>query len=178
MDGKPMEMHDRETTPFATVTWFDTDVTFELEDVDYAGFKKAVDGKRSTENLLYAIRVDGRFSRVKARSVPRQERPYPPLAEVVKKQAIFEIADVEGTLVGFWCPAFVKGVNVPGYHLHFLGRDRTTGGHVLDFTLAEGSIRLDASKDIWVVLPTDEDFLGADLSQDLEKELHVVEQDR
>jgi len=41
--------------------------------------------------------------------------------------------DTEGTLVGFYTPAFMGSLSVPGMHLHFLSADRKTGGHLLEW---------------------------------------------
>jgi acetolactate decarboxylase len=57
-----------------------------------------------------AIRLDGRFDLVRARSVPRQQPPYPPLTEVVADQHVFELTDVEGTMLGFRFPAYAEGI--------------------------------------------------------------------
>ena len=86
-------------------------------------------------NLFYAVRIDGQFAQVKTRSVPRQEKPYPPLDEVARTQPVFHLKDVRGTLAGFRFPDFARGLNVPGFHLHFLTEDRKAGGHVLDLVL-------------------------------------------
>ncbi|MBN1270207.1 MAG: acetolactate decarboxylase [Kiritimatiellae bacterium] len=178
MDGRPVPQEDGDLTPFATVTPFETDLAFDVAGVDYAGFQQAVSARLPSENLFYAIRADGRFDYMRTRSVPKQSKPYPPLADVVKGQAVFEMSDVEGTLIGFWCPAFVKGVNVPGYHLHFLSKDRTAGGHVLDFRLDAASVQIDVSATVKVVLPDTGAFLETDLTEDLGAELHAVEKDR
>jgi acetolactate decarboxylase len=31
----------------------------------------------------------------------------------------------------------MKGVNVPGYHFHFISKDKTIGGHMLDCSTNE-----------------------------------------
>ena len=72
-----------------------------------------------------------------ARSVPRQEPPYRPLAEVVRDQHVFELRDVTGTMVGFRFPDFAEGLEVSGYHLHFITADLDRGGHVLAMPAAE-----------------------------------------
>ena len=82
---------------------------------------------------------------------------------------------VKGTLVGFRCPAFVKGINVPGYHLHFLTEDRKAGGHVLDLRVTGLDVILDASDSIYLALPQHGDFMHTDLSVDRQQELHRVE---
>src|SRR4029079_7788282 len=93
------------------------------------------------------------FSAVLARSVPRQQRPYPPLAEVVRHEREFTFTDVTGSLVGFRFPDYAQGINVPGYHLHFLSDDRTRGGHVLDCTVVEGELLVDHSSHLHMELP-------------------------
>ncbi|HOZ43602.1 MAG TPA: acetolactate decarboxylase, partial [Methanoculleus sp.] len=104
-----------------------------------------------------------------------QEKPYPRLADVVANQTFFEFENVTGTAVGFWTPALAKGINVPGYHLHFITSDRTAGGHLLDMTVAEGSVQLDTTANFTMVLPSRGDFLKVDLSGDLSGDLERVE---
>ena len=48
----------------------------------------------------------------------------PPITEEAANQHVFELEDVEGTVVGFRFPDYAKGMNVPGYHLHFVTADR------------------------------------------------------
>jgi acetolactate decarboxylase len=107
--------------------------------------------------------------------VPGQQKPYPPLAEVTKNQPTFEFHDVEGTLVGFWCPSYVDGINVPGYHVHFLNADRNAGGHLLDFTMESGQIQLDATPNFYMCLPVNEEFGEIDMTQDRTQETNKVE---
>ncbi|MDK2916636.1 MAG: acetolactate decarboxylase, partial [Euryarchaeota archaeon] len=83
--------------------------------------------------------------------------------------------NVTGTAVGFWTPALAKGVNVPGYHLHFITGDRTAGGHVLDMVLAEGTVQVDTTTNFTMALPASGDFWTVDLSGDLSGDLEQVE---
>ena len=99
------------------------------------------------------MRVDGRFDLVRARSVPRQRKPYPPLVDVVKEQRVFEFRDVDGTVVGFRFPDYAQSVNVAGFHLHFVTADRRRGGHVLECRMRHGTLRLDRSSDLHLELP-------------------------
>ena len=177
-DGSVTRVSKSEEIPFAAVTWFDADLEFDIADKSYGEFKDYISKKLPSENWFYAIRAHGRFSYMKTRSVPRQTKPYPALSEVVKGQAVFEEDNIEGTLVGFWSPAFVKGVNVPGYHVHFLSADHLMGGHVLDFEMSYGVVELDVTTDIEVILPEEGDFLDTDLTKDLSKDLHKVETDK
>jgi len=166
-DGIVYPVADDEQTPFATVLFFQPTLRRTLSGpLDYEHLQALVDGLMEGPNLFYAIRVDGHFATVKARSVPRQEKPYPPLAEVARTQPVFRLADVRGTLVGFRFPDFARGLNVPGFHLHFLTEDRTAGGHVLDVVLVRGELAIDSSARFHLELPTDPAFLHADLGHD------------
>ena len=121
--------------------------------MDYEALVAFLDRLVSGEASCYAVRVDGWFSYVKTRSVPRQRKPYPPLAEVVQHQPTFELYDVPGSLVGFRFPHYAQGLNVAGYHFHFITADRSTGGHVLKFRLARGELRIDREADLRLELP-------------------------
>ncbi|MBE9533528.1 MAG: acetolactate decarboxylase, partial [Proteobacteria bacterium] len=138
-------------------------------------FTAMVDATVSSTNLFYAFRMEGRFKSVRTRSVPEQQKPYRPLAEVVKDQAFFNFQNVEGVMVGFYCPAFVKGINVPGYHLHFLTADRKAGGHVLGFTVDQATLKIDTLNNFLLLLPETEAFAGVDLQRDRKHELERVE---
>ncbi|MCX7018021.1 MAG: acetolactate decarboxylase [bacterium] len=52
--------------------------------------------------------------------MPAQSKPYPKLAEVTRNQPVFENRDVKGIVLGFWRPDIAQGINVPGFHAHFL----------------------------------------------------------
>jgi acetolactate decarboxylase len=166
-DGIAYPVSDDQRTPFATVLFFEPMMRRTLiGPLDYEPLQALVDSLMEGPNLFYAVRVDGHFARVKARSVPRQEKPYPPLAKVARTQPVFHLEDVRGTLAGFRFPDFARGLNVPGFHLHFLTEDRRAGGHVLDLVLARGELAIDASARFHLELPTDAAFLHADLGRD------------
>ena len=163
-DGKTYPVSDSSLTPFADVTFFSADSqAYPPEGLDYSGLRSYLDGLLPSPNILYAIRVEGRFSYVKARSVPAQSKPYAALTDAIKNQTVFEYDDIEGTMVGFWCPSYTGNVCVPAYHLHFLTGDRQAGGHVLDLRLGAVTVSIDDMTDLQVQLPQDEAFYGADL---------------
>jgi len=69
----------------------------------------------------------------------------------------------------------VKGVNVPGYHLHFLRADGKRGGHVLDFVVDNATLEIDDSREFSLILPDDAAFDRANLEPDRAAELKAVE---
>jgi acetolactate decarboxylase len=176
-DGVARQVSDDAQTPFAAVTFFNRDLEYTLpEGLDLAGVESFLDSRLDTLNTFYGIRIDGAFASMVTRSVPAQKKPYPPLTEVTAKQNIFDFTDVSGTVVGFRCPAYVAGVNVPGYHLHFLTEDGRAGGHVLSLTISKADASVDVTRDFLMLLPdADSDFYDIDLTPDNEDALEQAE---
>lgn len=163
-------------TPFATVSFFETDIKKEIQSIpDYSSLEYLIDGLLPTVNIFYAIKIAGTFSFINVRSVPRQEKPYQPLVQVVKQQPVYSYKNVKGTLVGFRCPAFVNGINVPGYHFHFINASRTKGGHVLDCQIEQGTVEIDSTHDFSLRLLQSESFYKTGLGKDRSGELKKVE---
>ncbi|MEA1050054.1 acetolactate decarboxylase [Lamprobacter modestohalophilus] len=178
-DGQVRTMPPETGTPFMAVTEFAADQAFVLsEPLDLKAFEAQLEQRFPSRNMIYAIKAVGRFAQIRYRSVPRQQRPYAPLAEVAREQVLFDQQDIDGTLIGFWCPSFCAGINVPGFHLHFLSADRAHGGHVLGFSLQHAEVELDHTRGWEIALPAIADYLDANLDSDRSAELYSVEQDR
>lgn len=168
----------RVTTPFAQVARFKPGPALTLPPgVGLKDLEAWLDKALDDTSLFGAARVEGLFSALKARSVPRQIRPYRPLAVVAKEQSVFEFTQARGTLVGLRGPDYVRGLGVPGWHWHFLTSDRTRGGHVLDLTLGAGTARLASLRRFELLLP-EGGLGGLDLSKDRQGELKAVESAR
>jgi acetolactate decarboxylase len=175
-DGVAYPVSDSMKTPFAEVAFFAPLESIVLNEIsNLTMVQNYLDSKLVTKNIFYAIRIDGTFDYVKTRSVPAQKKPYPTLSEAVKGQKVFEFQNVSGSLVGFRCPDYVKGVNVPGYHMHFITADRSRGGHLLDFRLENASLLVDNLSEFEMDLPNNEEFYQTDLSGDQQAALTKVE---
>lgn len=174
--GEAVKPSGSTKTPFAVVTFFDTDKNLQLPTgIDYTGLKNWLKKELPTPNIFYALKLIGKFKTIKTRSVARQKRPYRPLKEVVDDQKIFNFQDIYGTVVGFISPSYIKGVNVPGYHLHFINRDRNVGGHVMSFEVYEARLEIDEIHDISITLPNDKSFYAADLGASTDADVSKVE---
>ncbi|MCV5555411.1 acetolactate decarboxylase, partial [Escherichia coli] len=74
------------------------------------------------------------------------------------------------------CPPFVQGVNVAGFHEHMITADRKGGGHLLDYTMAHGTLRLSVVRHLNLALPSDPAFRQADLNPaDLDRAIQAAE---
>jgi acetolactate decarboxylase len=154
-DGRAYEVDKRMKTPFAVVTFFEPrEIRRLAAPTNYASLRAHLDEIVAADAATcHAIRADGHFRYVKTRSVPRQNKPYPPLVEAVKHQPTFELHEVRGSLVGFRFPEYVGGLNVSGYHFHFITEDRGAGGHLLECEMTRGELRVDHESDLNLKLP-------------------------
>ena len=176
-DGKIIRMDKNVTTPFASVCQFEPETTGDLEaEPSMSALLGRLDGSCTDVNGIYAVRIRGDFGPVRVRAVPAQRKPYPPLAEVTRDQPEFELTGSSGTVVGFRLPPFVKGLNVPGWHLHYLSEDHSFGGHILQLELKEGVYEIDSLNRLMVQLDeTGRGMAGLDLTRDRSEELKQVE---
>lgn len=182
IDGKVHPVTMSMKTPFAITKFFKADFKIIYTKsvdlgLDFEELKKRLDHLAPNPNALYAFRVDGLFEQVKTRSVPKQKRPYPRLADAVKNQKYFDFKKSRGTLVGFRFPNYLKGINVPGYHFHYITKDRQGGGHVLTLKTSTIKIQVDESLDLVLKISSHKDIAGKHLDQDRSKELHGIETD-
>jgi len=104
-NGVVGEVEAEERTPFAVMARFEPLVEERIVGpLDHDGLLRRLDRLIPADAASCAIRLDGCFEQIRARSVPRQEPPYRPLTEVVSEQHVFELIDVEGTMLGFRFP--------------------------------------------------------------------------
>lgn len=175
-DGVAYVIPDSMTSPFATVTFFKPQRLINLEgQINYQQLQQSLDQHLPTKNYPYAIRIQGNFPYLKFRTVPKQTPPYRPLVEALKEQSIFELRNVNGTLVGFRTPKYMQGVNVNGYHFHFITANRKTGGHILDGQFQNAKVEVDTLSNVEINLPRTAEFDQADLGDGKLTEVNRIE---
>jgi acetolactate decarboxylase len=177
VDGAVAPVPAEAKTPFAVVTEFTPAIDAGIDDpLEHDALLAELDRLTPASAVSCAIRIDGRFELVRARSVPHQSQPYRPLAEVVAEQHVFELVEVAGTMLGFRFPAYAEGIEVSGYHLHFISADRSRGGHVLGSrSSAALRVRLDPSSDLHVELPPGIELADPDLAASTHDAVERVE---
>jgi acetolactate decarboxylase len=167
---------DAVRSPFATVTRWVTKHAGELGDVTMAQFESRVLELMPSPNYLYGVRAEGHFRSIEVRSVVRQARGTR-LVQATRGQSIRVLEHSDGTLVGFFTPAFLGHIGVPGFHLHFITRAHDAGGHVLGFDLEHARVELDEMPLLNLALPDSDDFRHARLAVD-QAELEEAEKRR
>ncbi|MFT5171492.1 MAG: acetolactate decarboxylase [Candidatus Marinamargulisbacteria bacterium] len=143
-NGHVSEVSDQQTTPYASLHFFNADKEVKLRsqetfDVLQASLAQWV----LPDGLVYGIKIRAQCRSIRLRSPRRQQKPYPALSKVLQTQSIFEPQNVSGTLVGYYSPSFLGRIIVPGFHFHFISDDGTIGGHVLDLNLEYGTVFFD-----------------------------------
>ena len=178
-DGSAVEAATSDTTPFATVTWLREQVPVRLKRQPSIEALKDILTEQVRElgiNDVYIVRIDGHFRHAHTRTVPRQTPPYRAMTDVLDDQPVFRFNQREGVLVGFRTPQHMQGINVAGYHEHFITDDRKGGGHLLDYQLDSGVLTFGEIHKLMIDLPADSAFLQADLHPDnLDAAIRAVE---
>ncbi|MBR1842398.1 MAG: acetolactate decarboxylase [Oscillospiraceae bacterium] len=127
-------------------------------------------------NSMHVVRIDGVFDKIDARSEAPYRSHHVSLKDILgKNQKAFIFENIRGSLVGVYFPDYMDGINMPGWHLHFLSEDRTKGGHVFDVSLREGAALVDKITNIEIDLPKEAAFDTYSLKQNLQEEIKSVE---
>lgn len=167
-DGSIRIAGPEEQLPYAVATNFTPQNSIKVklnnkDDVD----KVLEDFDNHAANLFMTYRIDGKFQKLKARTVRGQEYEDQPLAELGPKQAVQDYEDIEGTIVGFRAPASWQGVTVAGEHMHFIDQERKVGGHVLEMVSGgEVQFQMAVVSHLHVELPTSKKFNAANMTTD------------
>jgi acetolactate decarboxylase len=173
--GRVHRVDEQAWTPFACVTFYRPSSHDRLEvEMSHTDFQTWLERLLPSRNLFYALRIEGRFSYIKARSVPQQEN-YRPLVEVTREESIFTYTDIEGTLAGFFTPSFLSSVSVPGLHLHFLSADRQRGGHLLECRPSRVAVGVQRLSILELALPLSVDYLTHEFHRNIESDLSQAE---
>ena len=178
-DGSVELVSDEETIPFSVVTYLDADVTRNLKDIrSYEELCTALDEivAERGKNQFYMVRIDGNFNEINVRSVYAQDEPYEPLVDALERdQTFFDYENIEGTMIGLYCPPYMADLNAVGWHLHFISKDRTKGGHVLGINFDEAALIWDDTDQFQTKLPQNEVFDGFDLTIDQTEDIKKAE---
>ena len=166
--------------PFAAVARFYGEQQFAMNDMpDIASIRTALTLKieeRFGLNSMHVVRIEGEFAKVDARSEAPYRSHHISLKDILAEtQKAFVFENIRGTLVGVYFPDYMDGINMPGWHLHFLSEDRTKGGHVFDVCIKEGLAKVDKISSIVIDLPKEPAFDTYALKQDLQAEIKSVE---
>ena len=179
-DGNVTMVPSETGVPFAAVAGLTGEQIFQFGNMpDISSVRTELTRKieeRFGLNSMHVVRIDGIFDMVDARSEAPYRSHHVTLKEVLgKNQKAFIFENIRGSLVGIYFPDYMDGINMPGWHLHFLSEDRSKGGHVFDVCIREGTVKVDKITNIYINLPKEAAFDTYTLKQDLQEEIKSVE---
>ncbi len=174
-DGKVQEVNNEVHTPFASVTFFQSDKALEYDKgTSHKAFMSWLNQQLPSPNIFYGFRIEGTYSHIKARSVPKQANHHP-LVDISSEQVIFEFDNLSGTLAGFYTPKFMSSLSVPGLHLHFLSEDKQHGGHVLECIPQKVQVDIQLIHKLELSLPRTDDYMHWEFHRNTNDDLDKVE---
>jgi len=143
-EGKAHRVSPDMKTPFALVTHFEHRYSYVLDRCSgLEVLEKQILSLLKSKNIIYALHLEGHFSSIDIRSEHPQPQGHKPLSETISQvQTSFTFKGISGTVVGFWFPEYMKAINIPGFHFHFLNRSRQVGGHIFDLHLGHGTLEI------------------------------------
>ena len=177
-DGKVSVMQPEDGVAFGTVAKFDESVPeVELKNIgDIEALKQALEPYvKDNRNVFYMIKAKGVFKTMHVRSCYASEKPYPTLSEVAQNQREFHFENTRGDVIAVWCPKYVNGINLPGWHFHYLSGDKTQGGHILGLSSDDLRVKINKIERFDLTLPQNPEFAQRDLCEDLSAKTAAVE---
>ncbi len=181
-DGSVIIADEKEPIPFANVTFFTED--YELPSLAAADIEELKNKLNEIinahgQNQFYVARLTGKFDEVSVRSSIKQKPPYRYLnVALAADQKIFDYEAQEGDLVALYCPPYMDGLNMPGWHFHYLSSDKQRGGHVLGVSVKIAKCMIDVISSFNMIVPDRASFNEKKLQEDLTKEIHQAEAEK
>lgn len=167
--------------PFASVAKAGADVDFTADTIgDIEKLKEVLTLKIEEDfglNSMHIAKIDGTFKQIRARSESAYRSHHVDLKDILSQtQKDFAFNNIEGTLVCIYYPDYMDGINAPGWHIHFVSKDHSKGGHVYDLSMIRGRIRLTKINHIEIQLPSEPAFDTYSLKDASGSDIKKVEQ--
>ena len=141
-------------SPFVTEIYFHADTSITLKDtLSFSSLENFINKIFPSKNIICAIKIEGLFKYVQYRSEKKQTAAYSNIVDVIKQQFIYNMSNINGTMVGFYYPDYLKDVNAAGYHFHFLSLDKKLGGHVLNLMTKNIKIQIEYADNLDMRVP-------------------------
>jgi len=140
VDGTPIEVAPDEGVAFGVAAHGGREHLLHLDaGLDVDGIVSAIDDYLESthvdhEQVVCAVEIVGDFSDVILRTVAPPTHDHETLGEIIDDETRFSFDSWNGTVVGFRFPDETGGQTIPGLHLHGIGSDASTGGHVRNVT--------------------------------------------
>lgn len=146
--------------PFAVVTNFNSDTTFIVRNItSYHELQFALKNTFKSNNYPIAVKLHGTMNKIRCGGAPKQNPPFNKnLSDVLKQRPAYNKNNTTGMLVGFWLPNYFTGINLTGFHLHFISDDENFGGHLIQLQADSLKVSADYKYGYHLQLPKNDLF--------------------
>ena len=180
-NGEVVPAENERDVPFASICCFQSHRTETFEKMDTIEQIKEWLTLRIEEefglNSMYAVRINGEFSRVDARSESGTKAHHVTLKDALSiTQEAFIFENIKGSLVCVYYPDYMDGINAAGWHMHFLSEDKRKGGHVFDISMTRGNASFCKITSLEIRIPDSPAFDTYALKCASKEEIQSVEQ--
>ena len=167
-------------TGIGTYTGLDGEAIFE----DGVAYKATADGKvvvmKPEDGVAFGTvaKFDESVPTVELRDIADIEAMKKALAPYVAgNQNIFYMIKATGEFktMHVWCPRYVNGINLPGWHFHYLSGNKSQGGHILGLSADHLTVKVNQIQRFDLTLPRNPEFAHRDLCEDLSAKTAAVE---
>ena len=179
--GAISEAKSDKGVPFCAVSHMEEQSAHKIENIfqieDLKRFLDISIDEAFALNSMHIVRIDGFFNKVMARSEDGLKSRHIELKKILENnQQDFCFENIEGTLVCIYFPDYMDGINATGWHLHFISKDKSLGGHVFDINLKEGTAFFSKISTIEIKFPDTAEFDTYALKEASENDIKAVEQ--
>lgn len=151
-NGKTQQVNEDVPIAWAWLCNFN-DPQRSVSSISFDGMAEVIKGHGfSVVKDLVGITISGIFKVLKLTSTPKQDKPYPTIAQVIDQTKNYFFTEIAGTAVGCYVPNDLANIQKPGLHLHFINSEEIIGGHILDFYTDKASIKLEKTKHLQLEL--------------------------
>jgi acetolactate decarboxylase len=162
--GQVRIAQDNEMLPWAAVTTLAPENYFTVKGISSINeLQTILFTNLPSINYPVALRITALAATISLGSVPKQNKPYRPISEVIDDSILINTEEMEVDMVGFYAPGFMFPIKSQGIHLHFVDKNRRIGGHVLELNLISAKICWQQINSINILLPQIDDYKNADL---------------
>lgn len=141
-----------DTTPFATLGVLGKSEGQMLEvNGDMTLLRESLSNCTANPEKFVLAKITGLFDIIELHGVWPQKKPYEELDKIVSDQSILVLEKISGCLVGIYCPESAQGINVIGWHFHFLSTDKKIGGHVNDLSVGSVFVEYEIKESLAVI---------------------------
>ncbi|MFC4891437.1 acetolactate decarboxylase [Pseudofrancisella aestuarii] len=158
--GQAVPLKDNITVPFADVFSFKKpNINTDYENLSSEKILDDIINKKlSGPNYFYIFKITGKFSNIHARTIPPAKKGILLSDWIKDNQKFHDLKNVEGTLIGIYSPKYLSTITVPGFHLHFINKNKSEVYHVYSFDTKKVNLEVEKINDFTIMLPNTKEY--------------------